>query len=506
MVAQTGRLLDRRSRASGHRTAFVLAAEDRLLTWSDLAREARAWSELLQARHWQPADPIALIDADPLNFIGAYIGLLACGASVLPLDAGASARELQTRLTGFGIQAVATDSAHALAVARECDAAELWWADGQPRVEAARPRRSPMPALWHERATVTLSTSATTGLPEGVPLSEQNLLHAAATVAAHHGITARDRCYSTVPLVHVNAQVVAILACLVTGGSSVVDARFHRTDYWTQVERWQATWLNTVPAILTILADGPAPAEATARRLRFARSASAPLPVASLLQFQDRCRVSVLETYGMTEATGQITANPRDPRSRRVGSVGLPVGVELRVVDDTGQAAAPLVAGEVEIKGPSVITTALVPGDPPCRTKVPTHDGWLETGDIGYRDAQGFLYLTGRDDDVVNRGGEKVYPREIEALLLRHPAVTGAAVVGEPDPVLGEQPVAYVVADEGVPERILQAELQSLCASGLARPKRPAWICVTDALPTGPAGKVRRARPRDRAGLVSACE
>jgi acyl-CoA synthetase (AMP-forming)/AMP-acid ligase II len=204
-----------------------------------------------------------------------------------------------------------------------------------------------------------------------------------------------------------------------------------------------------------------------------------------LERFERRWGVPVVETYGMTEAASQITANPLD--ARRPGSVGLPVGVELRVRD-----------GRVEIRGPGVIR-AYAGGEGADRFGA---DGWLDTGDIGRLDEDGYLYLSGRGGDAINRGGEKIFPREIEEVLRRHPGVRDAVVVPAPDPVLGEVPVAFVVPASGPAEGPdadqLVADLRGLCDGELARAHRPAQVRVVAALPLGPTGKVSRPALREQ--------
>jgi acyl-CoA synthetase (AMP-forming)/AMP-acid ligase II len=236
--------------------------------------------------------------------------------------------------------------------------------------------------------------------------------------------------------------------------------------------------------------DAPDPGAAVARRIRFVRSASAPLAPAVRERFEARFGIGVLETYGMTEAASQITANPLRAAERRPGSVGRPVGVELRIVEAgaDGPDRRPLPVGhvgEVEIRGPSV--SAASPG------------GWLATADLGRLDEDGFLYLAGRSDDVINRGGEKVYPGEVERVLLSDPRVVAAAVVARPDPIVGEEPVAFVVVAgtvDGPPPDDVAADLSRRCEAALSRFKVPAQITVADTLPAGPTGKVRRAALR----------
>jgi acyl-CoA synthetase (AMP-forming)/AMP-acid ligase II len=349
-----------------------------------------------------------------------------------------------------------------------------------------------------------MASSGTTGPRKIIPLTEAQLLGTASAVAEHHRITADDRGYSPLPLFHINGLVVGVLSTLVAGSTLVLDSRFSRRHFWDRVADHDVTWLNLVPAIIGLLADTAPPAGLTGR-IRFARSASAPLAPGTLGRFEGRTGISVLETYGMTEAASQIAANPLDPRRRRPGSVGQGVGIEIRVVDETGGPVGPDTVGSVEIRGDHVVEhywTATEHGlvARPARRA----GGWLATGDLGRFDEDGFLFLVGRRDDVINRGGEKLHPAEIEAVLLGDGRVTAAVVVGRRHPVVGEEPVAFVLADVPPAGRArLTEELHDRCRRALSAFKRPAEISVAEALPCGPTGKVRRADVRRQAALTT---
>ncbi|WP_238011245.1 AMP-binding protein [Dactylosporangium sp. AC04546] len=297
-----------------------------------------------------------------------------------------------------------------------------------------------------------------------------------------------------------------MLAALVSGASLVLDPRFEAGAYWSRVMEWSPTWLNTVPAMLGALAAQPAPHEATLARLRFARSASAPLPVSTSETFTAHTGVAVLNTYGMTEAAGQITADPLDSSARRAGSVGLPVGVGLTVIGPDRRPVPPGSQGEVVLRGWQVTGRYLELTGHGAEASRPARDahGWLPTGDLGFRDEDGYVYLVGRADDVINRGGEKLHPQEVENVLLGHPAVSSAAVVAAPHERLGQVPVAFVVLRAHRTASGVVEELDRLCAQRLPRHKRPAAVTVTSELPTGPTGKVlRRAVRADVMALAS---
>jgi acyl-CoA synthetase (AMP-forming)/AMP-acid ligase II len=241
-------------------------------------------------------------------------------------------------------------------------------------------------------------------LLKAIPLAEGQLLYVARQVVHHHRLQSWDRGYSPLPPAGINFQVAGLLATLLSGGSMVMDRRFRPVDFWSIVDSSGATWIDATPATMAALSDQRPPEERTARRVRFARTASAPLPAAILERFQAHTGVSVLETYGLPEAGGQVTANPLRPGDRRASSAGLPVGVQLRVVDGRREGCAPGREGSIEIRGPSVISHHLELELGRYRA-ARTADGWLVTGDRGRLDEDGFLYLTSPRPAVTRRRG-----------------------------------------------------------------------------------------------------
>jgi acyl-CoA synthetase (AMP-forming)/AMP-acid ligase II len=469
-MAEVARLLAQRADERPDDVAYVSGPDGKSLTWADIARQAartRTWNVAPQAR-------IGISTADPLEFAALYLGLLAAGRTAVPLD---------PRLTPHE---------------REAAVARLRVSVTLPEDLVRVPAR-PLAGHLITPPAVLLTSSGTTGQPKGIALSEAQLLAAARRVARHHRFGPGDRGYSPLPLFHVNAQVMGLLATLVSGASLVLDPRFEADAYWDRVAEWRPTWLNTVPAILAALASRPGPPAEVAARIRFARSASAPLPIPTSRAFTAATGISVLQTYGMTEAAGQITADPLDPSARREGSVGLPVGVGLTVLGPEGHPLPPGGTGMVALHGPAVTAHYLVTTPDGREQRRPASDafGRLPTGDLGHRDEDGFVYLAGRADDVINRGGEKVFPLDVEEVLLTHPAVRAAAVVGAGHERLGQVPVALVTVSSDRSAAAVVADLHRLCEQRLAHWKRPARIEVAAALPTGPTGKVLRRRVRE---------
>jgi oxalate---CoA ligase len=478
------------------------AAGRRTLTYAGLRRAAQAWGDLLDRAGIPPGGAVAVRLADPLGYATALVAIVGAGRVAVPLDPGAPAAELSRVLTVARPQAAVCDSGwdlpSGLTLLSPPAAAGSPTAEGSKLTAGARVAERPVSSRG---GGIFLCTSGTTGTPKGILLREDQLGHVAASVATHHRLTPADRGYCCLPLFHVNAEVVGLLATLAAGACLVLDRTFSRRGFWEMIGARRITWINAVPAIITILAMDP-PAAARSGRVRFVRSASAPLAPATLRRFEEAFGIPVVETYGMTEAASMITANPLDG-PRKAGSAGRPAGTEVRVAERRGSRYLPCRAmelGQVQIRGRGVIRE-YASGAPAGRIDP---EGWLDTGDIGHLDEDGYLFLAGRSDDVINRGGEKIYPREIEDFLLAQPGVWSAAVVAAHDDVLGARPVAYVVPDGRWHGDGLDEALREACEAALPRAKRPTAIYLVQELPLGSTGKVARHRLRELAAVGAA--
>ena len=447
------------------------------LSYARLLDVVRETERRLDDAGLPPGARISVRLPDSLDYATAMVAVIAAGRVAVPLDPGAPD----------------ADVARVLGVARPSGTLTSAAAPDGAAVAGDGAATQPFGITALDLSTLTadtsgggifLCTSGTTGTPKGILLREEQLAHVASSVVESHRLGRADRGYCSLPLFHVNAEVVGLLATLRAGAYLAVDRKFSRRGFWDLIAADRITWINAVPAIISILSMDP-PADPPAA-LRFVRSASAPLPLASLERFEKALGVPVIETYGMTEAASMITANPIDG-PRKPGSAGRPAGSEVRVDLPGGGAAGAGDIGRVLIRGDGVITGYASGGRP----GVFDDDGWLNTGDLGYLDADGYLFLVGRSDDVINRGGEKIYPREIEEILLAQPGVRSAVVVGAFDEVLGERPVAYVVPDGGVADEV-ETRLAAVCAERLPRHKQPSDFCLVDEMPLGPTGKISR--------------
>lgn len=378
------------------------------------------------------------------------------------------------------------------AVAAAAGVASAWSGAGQDAEEA--PARAEAAAEATAEVTdiaLLMYTSGTTGAPKGVLLSHGNLYANARNISAEHRLGAEDRVLASLPLYHINGLVVTLLAPLFHAGSVVLTPRFSASTFWRDAARYGCTWINVVPTIVAYLLNGDEPNGLDLSALKFCRSASAALPADHHRAFEARFGIGVIETMGMTETAAPVFSNPYDMSRRRVGSIGLPSGSEARVIDRDGRECAPNQCGEIVLRGSQIMRGYYKRHDDTA--KAFTADGWLRTGDLGYRDDEGYFYINGRSKELIIKGGENIAPREIDEALLRHPGVLDAAAVGVPDPAYGQEIVAFVVPREdhwpGEPDA---AELRAHCLRELGRYKTPREFRFVSELPRGPSGKVQR--------------
>jgi acyl-CoA synthetase (AMP-forming)/AMP-acid ligase II len=357
----------------------------------------------------------------------------------------------------------------------------------RPRQEHSRAGSGGNPVSSGDLALL-MYTSGTTGTPKGVMLTHANLAANAHIISAEHRLGPGDRVSAVLPLYHINAFAVTMLAPLAHGGSLAMPPRFSAGKFWEMAARFECTWINVVPTIVSYLLEGATPPRESMAKIRFCRSASAPLPPDHLLAFQDKFGISVIETMGLTETVAPAFSNPYERERRKVGAVGLPSGCEARVVDDKGVEVTDGTPGEIVIRGPQVTSGYYKNEAATAGAFFP--DGWFRSGDVGVRDGDGFFFITGRIKELIIKGGENIAPREIDEVLLRHPAVLDAAAVGVPDRHYGQEIMACVIPREGV--ACTEDDLRAFCVEHLGRYKTPKVIHFVKELPRGPSGKVQR--------------
>ena len=472
----------------------ILAPGRPLLTYAALFRSLTAARTQLSSIGLAASDRVALVTANGPVAATSFLAIAAtCGCA--PLNPACKAEELEFYLRGLGARAVVTDhgpgspartAAAALGLAViSMDAREAFPRfDAGPFAESSR-TAGPLP----DATALLLHTSGTTSRPKLVPLLHRNLCASARHIAATLKLTPEDRCLNIMPLFHIHGLVAAVLSTLGAGGSVVCTDGVHGSGFFQWLEEFSPTWYTAVPTMhMGILARARDNAQVIAARpLRFIRSSSSALPPRVLHSLEAAFGAPVVEAYGMTEAAHQMACNPLPPAERKPGSVGPQAGPDVAIMDAEGALLEQGATGEVVIRGPNVTPGYL---DNPQANETAFTNGWFRTGDQGWIDAGGYLTLTGRLKELINRGGEKISPREIDEVLLDHPEVKQALCFAVPHAQLGEEIGAAVVLAAG--SAATEAELRRFAAGRLAAFKVPRLICILDEIPNGPTGKPQR--------------
>ena len=359
---------------------------------------------------------------------------------------------------------------------------------------SAKPLRAAQP----DDPALVLHTSGTTARPKIVPLTNGNIAASARHIAASLALTPADTCLNVMPLFHIHGLIAAVSASLSAGAAVCCTPGFKAFKFGELLAEVKPSWYTAVPtmhqAILMRMRAHKGAAQAA--KLRFIRSSSASLPPQVMAELEEVFGAPVIEAYGMTEAAHQMAANPLPPRPRKPGAVGVAAGPEIAVMDDDGALLPQGEVGEVVIRGPNV--TLGYDNNPVANAKAFTA-GWFRTGDQGRLDPEGYLFLTGRLKEQINRGGEKISPLEIDVVLLDHPAVAQACTFGIPHDKLGEEVGVIIVPRPG--ETVTEAELREFAAARLAAFKVPRRVLIMDDIPKGATGKVQRIGLAAKLGL-----
>ena len=350
---------------------------------------------------------------------------------------------------------------------------------------------------------LVLHTSGTTSRPKIVPLTHENLCSSAWNVRTALGLSARDCCLNVMPLFHIHGLVAALLASIAAGGSIVCTPGFYAPRFFEWMAAYEPTWYTAVPTMHQSILARTKENRATIQQhpLRFIRSSSASLPPQVMAGLEEVFSVPVIEAYGMTEAAHQMASNPIPPGLRKPGTVGLPAGPEIGIMTEEGDLLQRGDIGEIVIRGPNVTSGY---ENNPAANHTAFKDGWFRTGDQGFIDSQGYLSITGRLKELINRGGEKISPREVDEVLIDHPAIEQAVTFAVPHPQLGEDVGAALVLRQGF--TATEIEIQEFAASRLAYFKVPRWIRFLDEIPKGPTGKLQRIGLAQRLGVEPTVE
>ena len=438
----------------------ILAPGRGALTYAGLEEGLNRLTHTLAELGIQPSDRIALVCSNGPDMAVAFLAL-AGYAACAPLNPSYRASEFDFYLSDLGPRAIVVEAGLDSAVREAARGRGIPILELTPGMELCG---SALPASIARSGpsdvALLLHTSGTTSRPKLIELTRANLSVSARNIAQSLELTASDRCLNVMPLFHVHGLVGALLSSISSGASVVCCPGFVAPTFFEWVEEFRPTWYTAVPTIhQSVVARASRP---QSRSFRFIRSCSAALAPSLMEEMESVFDVPVIEAYGMTEAAHQMASNPLPPRKRKPGSVGVAAGPEIAIMD-----------GEVAVRGPNIHT-----------------DGWFRTGDQGYLDEEGYLFLTGRIKEIINRGGEKIAPREIDEVLLLHPSVAQAIAFAVPDQSLGEAVAAAVVLRSGL--TVTERALREFAAQHLADFKVPAKILFVDEIPKGPTGKIQR--------------
>ncbi|MEV6325027.1 AMP-binding protein [Nocardia sp. NPDC051787] len=446
------------------------------------AKRVHAAATVLRERGIRSGDVVAVVLPNRLELVIILFAAWRLGAAVTPINPDLTYDEARFQVEDSGAQVVITEGGRGIGT---LDVADVTGGpDGADGVAVDS-------AAGSDALALIIYTSGTTGRPKGVMLDHGNIAAMCGMLVDALKLDETEHSLLILPLYHVNGIVVSVLSPLLAGGRATIAGRFSASTFFDVVELVRPTYFSAVPAIYAMLVSQPERRRPDTSSLRRAICGAAPMPAELIARFESRFGLPIVEGYGMSEGTCASTLNP-PAGLRKPGTVGLPLpGQTVATMDPGGHLLDDGSLGEVVVRGPNVMRGYLGQPEATARTIV---DGWLHTGDVGRFDADGYLVLVDRIKDMIIRGGENIYPKEIENVLHAHPEVLEAAVVGAPDPVLGEVPVAHVVPLPG--SAVTVAELDEHCRRSLARVKVPVSIFRTDSLPRNPVGKIDKRKLR----------
>jgi acyl-CoA synthetase (AMP-forming)/AMP-acid ligase II len=488
----------------------LTAPGSRALSFAALRAQVDATAAALNAMGIGRGDKVAIVLPNGPSMASAFLSVAAAAASA-PLNPAYRADEFEFYLNDLqarGLVVEAGSESPAVGVAKKLGVpvielhAEPERGAGAFRLTSALARNgaaaNPGPAQPDDIALV-LHTSGTTSRPKIVPLSHANVCASARNIREFLSLSANDCGLNIMPLFHIHGLIAGISAPLSAGGRVFCTPGFNALKFFSWMEEARPTWYTAVPTMhQTILSRaGNNRAVIAAHPLRFIRSSSSAMPTQVIREIEEVFGAPLVESYGMTEAAHQMAANPLPPRVRKPGTVGIAAGPEVAIMDAAGQLLPAGQTGEVVIRGDNV--TRGYENNPKANAEAYTH-GWFRTGDQGVMDDEGYLTITGRLKEIINRGGEKVSPREVDEVLMDHPAVAQVVTFAIPHDKLGEEVGAAVVLREGA--TLTDRELRDFAAQRLADFKVPRKIVMLAEIPKGATGKLQRIGLAEKLGLV----
>jgi acyl-CoA synthetase (AMP-forming)/AMP-acid ligase II/thioesterase domain-containing protein/acyl carrier protein len=489
-------LLEEQARHSSEQ-AVLLGSKQLSLSYADLKSLASTTNRSLIGAGLQRGDRVALVISNGPEAATAFLSI-AAGHICAPLNPAYRASEFEFYFSDLKPKAIIIEAGlenAAAGVASSLGIPVIYLCPDRTRAAGIFTLDTGLPLADEPdfadagEVALVLHTSGTTSRPKIVPLTHANLLDNARNIARSLQLTSQDRCLNVMPLFHVHGLIGAVLSSLSAGASVFCSSGFQVAQFFSWFDDCRPSWYTAVPtmhqAILTRAAQAN---EIIAKsQLRFIRSCSSALPPQVMAELEEAFHVPVVEAYGMTEASHQMACNPLPPAARKPGSVGIATGPEIAIMSAEGDLPPATTTGEIVIRGVNV--TAGYDNNPDANAGA-FQQGWFRTGDQGYLDADGYLFINGRTKEMINRGGEKICPREIDEALMDHPAVRQAVAFALKDPRVGEEVGAAVVLRDG--ERVAESDLQLFVSRKLADFKVPRKIVFVAEIPKGPTGKLQR--------------
>ncbi|GAB4388036.1 MAG: hypothetical protein Kow0025_04990 [Thermodesulfovibrionales bacterium] len=486
-------------RAERKPDAIALAAPGRQpLTYGNLLRHVEHTVGALRSLGLRRNDRVAIVLPNGPEMASAFFSV-AAGATCAPLNPAYRAKEFDFYMSDLDAKALVVwaemDSpSREIARSRGIPVVDLRPAQGAAAgvfelAGAGQGPPAPEDFAGPGDTALVLHTSGTTSRPKIVPLTHLNICNSGHNVAISLELTEDDRCLNVMPLFHIHGLIGAVLSSLTAGGSVVCTPGIDVSKFFEWVAAFQPTWYSAVPTMhQAILLRAPSNRGVIERHpFRFIRSCSASLPAKVMAELEETFNAPVIESYGMTEASHQMTSNPLPPLPRKAGSVGVAAGPDVAIMDAEGNLLAAGETGEIVIRGANVTNGY---ENNPAANESSFTNGWFRTGDQGRFDGGGYLFLTGRIKEIINRGGLKIAPKEVDEVLMQHPAVAQAIAFAVPHPTLGEDVAAAVVLNNGAPAT--EAELREFAAAQLADYKVPGQVLIVEEIPKGPTGKLQR--------------
>ena len=499
-------LIDRQAMANPQAPYLLLPESEELICFAQLQQQVRAVARLIDSLGVAAGSSVAYAMGNDRQCVLALLGIMYGGYRAVAINLVAGRDVIAYVLSHSQSQLVLMQSEHASLIeeALQCDAfadeAEL---SSQAATPACMVLSHKTVEQWVDDSVVTsqgqlqpeddallMYTSGTTGRPKGVTLSHANLIAGGVNVASAHALTRDDRALCVLPLYHINGLCVTLMGPLVTAGSLVLPQRFSTSAFWTLIEKHHCSWFSVVPTQISYLLRDATAGREPRPHLRFARSASAPLSPDVHSAFETRFGVPLIETMGLTETAAQILSNPLPPGERKHGSPGLPVGDEVIIVDPQLHPVPDGQEGELMVRGDNVMSRYF--RNESATSQALTGDGWFRTGDLGRKDADGYVFISGRLKELIIKGGENIAPREIDDALYQHVDVVEAAAFACPCDDFGQRVEAAVVLKDG--SSLCEKDLIASCVQRVGQFKSPDRIHILIELPKGPSGKIQRAK------------